>query len=95
MAIGGERFGPKGRLGDFGAVDEGDEEAFGFGDDQGRSAHRSSEVQNEGKIEIEPEDEAFEDDEILEREEIKRDFLAQSARERLKRTTRYLRQEHE
>ncbi|CAD6586239.1 MAG: hypothetical protein CYPHOPRED_003453 [Cyphobasidiales sp. Tagirdzhanova-0007] len=95
MAIGGERFGPKGRLGDFGAVDEGDEEAFGFGDDQGRSAHRSSEVQNEGKIEIEPEDEAFEDDEILEREEIKRDFLAQSARERLKRTTRYLRQEHD
>ena len=92
MAIGGQRFGPKGRLGDFGAVDEGDEEAFGFSDDQARSSTRRGDVS--GEIVIGLEDEAFENDEIIEREELKTDFLRQDAQERLKRIVIYLRQKY-
>jgi hypothetical protein len=83
------RFGPKTRLGDFGA-EEGDEENL-LGDDQARSALASAdaELEDEGG-----EDEVFEDAEIEEREERKMAFLKMDARERLAETVRYLRERH-
>lgn len=88
---GGARFGPKGRLGDFGAVDEADEDAYGFGDDQNRNN-----TLREGQIDIALEgEEAFESDEIVKMDEQKDEFLQLDARARLAKTTAYLRDKYQ
>lgn len=80
------RFGPKTRLGDFGA-EEGDEDNL-IGDDQLKGG-----VDTE--IDVNDDDEVFEDDELQEREEKKAAFLLADARERLRQTVEYLRQRHQ
>lgn len=88
--IGGDRFGPRSRLGDFGAVDEADEDNYGFGDDQNKDK-----MTKEGKIDIDLEgEEVFEDEEIVQREEDKERFLAMDARQRLDKTIAHLRDKY-
>lgn len=79
------RFGPKTRLGDFGN-EEGDEDNL-LGDDQGKGL--------DAEIDINDDEEIFEDDELQEREEKKQAFLLADARERLKQTNDYLRGRHQ
>ena len=80
------RFGPKSRLGDFGA-EEGDEDNL-LGDDQAKGGIDT-------EIDVNDDDEVFEDDELQEREEKKAAFLLSDARERLRQTVEYLRQRHQ
>lgn len=79
------RFGPKTRLGDFGN-EEGDEDNL-IGDDQAKGL--------DTEIDINDDEEIFEDDALQDREEKKATFLLSDARERLRQTIQYLRDRHQ